>query len=181
MLSKLSLASSILYSSSFAASTEEWKKRSVYQVLTDRFYCGLNECQPCTDLSNYCGGDWKGLTKGLPYIDGVLGFDAIWISPVVDNMEGGYHGYWAQDWEKTNSHFGSDEDLKELVNEAHKRGMYVMVDVVANHVAPVGEDYRTINPFNRDEHYHENCDIDFTNPDQKQKEDCRLADLPDLK
>lgn len=181
MLTKLSLATSLLLSSSSAASTEEWKKRSVYQILTDRFDCGTHQCQPCSDLSNYCGGDWKGITKNLLYIRQILGFDAIWISPVVDNMEGGYHGYWAQDWEKTNSHFGSDDDLKELINAAHALDMFVMVDVVANHVAPVGEDYRTIKPFNNAEHYHENCDIDFKSGDQKNKEDCRLAGLPDLK
>ena len=45
-----------------------------------------------------------------------MGFDAIWISPVVDNIEGGYHGYWAANWEKTNSNFGTDQDLKDFVN-----------------------------------------------------------------
>ena len=56
-------------------------------------------------------------------------------------MEGGYHGYWAKDWEKRNSHFGKDQDLKNLVDECHKRDIFVMVDVVANHVAPVGDDF----------------------------------------
>lgn len=37
-----------------------------------------------------------------------MGFDAIWISPVIDNYDGGYHGYWARNMYKTNSNFGSD-------------------------------------------------------------------------
>ena len=86
-----------------------------------------------------------------------MGFDAIWISPVVDNIEGGYHGYWAANWEKTNSNFGTDQDLKDFVNECHKRGIWVMVDVVANHVGPVDQDYSRIYPFNKAEHYHSKC------------------------
>lgn len=112
-----------------------------------------------------------------------MGFDAIWISPVVDNSDGGYHGYWARDWTKLNSHFGSENDLKALVSACHQRGIWVMVDVVANHVAPVGTDYHTINPFNKAEHYHDYCEIrdeDFKN-NQWRVENCRLAKLPDLK
>lgn len=63
-----------------------------------------------------------------------MGFDAIWITPVVDNYDGGYHGYWARDMYKTNSNFGSDNDLKRLVKACHDRDMWVMVDIVANHV-----------------------------------------------
>jgi alpha-amylase len=40
-----------------------------------------------------------------------LGFDAIWISPIVENTEGGYHGYWAKDIWKLNDKFGKEEDL----------------------------------------------------------------------
>jgi alpha-amylase len=108
-----------------------------------------------------------------------MGFDAIWISPIVDNTPGGYHGYWARDWTKTNSNFGSDQDLKNLVNAAHSKGLAVMVDVVANHVGPVGSDFHTIVPFNSQDHYHPTCQITNWN-DQNQVENCRLADLPDL-
>lgn len=94
-----------------------------------------------------------------------MGFDAIWISPVVDNYGNGYHGYWAQDWYKINSHFGSEEDLTNLVKKAQSLGIYVMVDVVANHVAPIpNDDWSKINPFNKAEHYHDYCEIkDFNN------------------
>ena len=54
-----------------------------------------------------------------------------------------------------------------------------MVDVVANHVAPIGTDYSQISPFNQSYHYHSNCQINDWN-NQYQVENCRLADLPDL-
>jgi alpha-amylase len=51
------------------------------------------------------------MIQQLDYIQG-MGFDAIWISPIVDNTDGGYHGYWARDWEAVNSNFGTKDDLK---------------------------------------------------------------------
>jgi len=108
-----------------------------------------------------------------------MGFDAIWISPVIDNLEPGYHGYWGKNWEEINSHFGSADDLKNLVKAAHNKGIWVMVDVVANHVAPIGQDFSQIYPLNKSEHYHTDCQITNWN-DQAQVEYCRLADLPDL-
>lgn len=70
-----------------------------------------------------------------------MGFDAIWISPVVENTPGGYHGYWAKNWESISPEFGGADALRSLVKAAHARDIYVMVDVVANHVGPIGEDY----------------------------------------
>ena len=77
-----------------------------------------------------------------------LGFDAIWISPVVDNTDQGYHGYWAKNWELINSHFGDEAALKRLVDKAHSMDIWVMVDVVANHVGPVEHFYNNLYPFN---------------------------------
>ena len=139
MLSKIGIYGA-LATMAAGAGTDEWKQRSVYQLLTDRFAKDRAGGGACGDLRNYCGGTWKGVQENLDYIAG-MGFDAIWISPVVDNLDPGYHGYWARNWEKTNAHFGSDDDLKNLVRAAHGKGMYVMVDVVANHVAPIGQDF----------------------------------------
>ena len=163
-----------------AADTAAWKKRSVYQLLTDRYAKSGNTANDgaCTNLGSYCGGTFKGVEQNLDYIAG-MGFDAIWISPVVDNLAGGYHGYWAANWEKINSNFGTEDDLKSLVKAAHAKGIYVMVDVVANHCAPIGDDFSQIYPFNQAEHYHADCDInDWGN--QWQVENCRLSGLPDL-
>ena len=158
-------------------SKEEWKSRSIYQILTDRF-ARTTDTGNC-NLSNYCGGNYKGIIKQLDYIKG-MGFDAIWISPIIENMEGSYHGYHLTNLYKLNTHFGSEDDLKDLISACHKKDIWVMVDVVGNHVAPVGTDYSKITPFNSAEHYHDRCDItDWGN--QWQVENCRLCDLPDLK
>ena len=107
-----------------------------------------------------------------------MGFDAIWISPVVDNLSGGYHGYWAKNWEGINANFGTPAELKALVAAAHAKGIWVMVDVVANHSAPIGDDFSQIYPLNQSSHYHSDCDINWNN--QSSVENCRLAGLPDL-
>ncbi|KDO27882.1 hypothetical protein SPRG_07154 [Saprolegnia parasitica CBS 223.65] len=154
-----------------------WKERSVYQILTDRF-AGAPSSGACKDLSTYCGGTFNGIKNNLQYIRG-MGFDAIWISPVIDNSPGGYHGYWARDWDKINAHFGTPAELQALVDAAHALDMWVMVDVVTNHVAPVGSDFRSIVPFNDPAHYHPSCEItDWNN--QTMVETCRLSGLPDL-
>ena len=178
MFTKLCLASALLAAVSQAADKEEWKSRSIYQVLTDRFARSDGGTDTCGDLSGYCGGDYQGMIANLDYIQG-MGFDAIWITPIVDNTDGGYHGYWARNWEEVNSNFGTKDDLKALVDACHDRDIWVMVDVVANHVGPIGEDYSQIYPFNQSYHYHTDCQI-VNWSDQAQVEYCRLADLPDL-
>uniref|UniRef100_A0A7S3N697 alpha-amylase n=1 Tax=Euplotes harpa TaxID=151035 RepID=A0A7S3N697_9SPIT len=172
----------LLVSSVYSHTKEEWKSRSIYQVLTDRFARTDGGVESCKNLGNYCGGTYKGLINNLDYIQN-MGFDAIWVTPIVKNLPGGYHGYWATDLYSLNENFGTEQDFKDLVTALHNRGMWIMVDVVANHMGPVGQDYSGINPFNQPEHYHDYCiinDSDFAN-DQWRVENCRLADLPDLK
>ena len=98
--------------------------------MTDRFARSDHGTHPCTDLEGYCGGTWRGIIAQLDYIAG-LHVDAIWISPVVDNVANGYHGYWARSLEAPNPHFGTEEDLAALVDAAHSRGLLVMVDAVS--------------------------------------------------
>jgi len=91
------------------------------KVLTDRFAQGSDSGNTtCTSLSSYCGGTWLGLRDRLDYITG-MGFNAVWISPHVDNVDGGYHGYWAQDFYATNAHFGTRDDLTQLIEACHER------------------------------------------------------------
>jgi glycosidase len=66
----------------------------------------------------------------------LLGATATWISPIPDNVDEGYHGYWQRNMSQVNANFGSSQDLQLFVNESHKREMKVMVDVVINHVGP---------------------------------------------
>ena len=155
---------------------EEWKSRSIYQVLTDRF-ARTSDTGYC-NLGQYCGGNYQGLINKLDYIKG-MGFDAIWISPIVENTEGSYHGYHLTNLYKLNNHFGSEEDFKNLITACHNKDIWVMVDVVANHVGPVGTDYSQITPFNSPDHYHSYCDINNWS-NQWEVENCRLSGLPDL-
>lgn len=93
-----------------AADTSAWKSRSIYFTLTDRVARSSSDTGggSCSDLGNYCGGTFKGLESKLDYIKG-LGFDAIWMTPVVTSEQspscilqywltlptdsaGGYHG-----------------------------------------------------------------------------------------
>ncbi|CAK5267778.1 unnamed protein product [Mycena citricolor] len=180
----------------FAASAEEWSSRSIYQIVTDRFALSTNSSAPCdTSKRTYCGGTWAGVTNHLDYIQG-MGFDALWISPVVENMDGtaygdGYHGYWTQDLNTISPHFGTSDDLHSLINAVHARGMYIMFDVVVNHFASVPTnttpgftfDYSKLAPFNNQAQYHPLCFIsDYTN--QTNVEQCWLGDaalpLPDI-
>ena len=161
------------------ADAEEWKKRAIYQLMTDRFATSGKEEKCDVSKNTYCGGDHKGIQNHLNYIK-EMGFDAIWISPIVKNAEGSYHSYHTIDFYALNEHFGNEEDIQNLIEACHKENIYVMLDVVANHVALVGNDFRTINPFNSPEHYHEPCTItDWGN--YEMVENCRLSDLPDLK
>ena len=169
----------ILILNIFCRSKEEWKSRTIYQLLTDRFASTTNS-DTC-DITKYCGGNYQGILQKLDYIEG-MGFNAIWISPIIENInnEWAYHGYSGINFYALNSHFGTEEDLINLINECHKRDIWIMVDVVANHVGAVETDFSQINPFNWADHYHEWCTInDWDN--FWLIENCRLSDLPDLK
>lgn len=134
-----------LFSAVKTGDANGWKKRAVYQLVTDRFAKGSGDKSNCNLAAQpyYCGGDFDGIVKNLQYIKN-LGFDAIWISPVVDNTDNGFHGYWARNWNKINDHFGGEDGLKRFIKAAHDMDIWVMVDVVANHVGPVGFDYSSI-------------------------------------
>ncbi|CEG79821.1 Putative Zinc transporter YKE4 [Rhizopus microsporus] len=71
--------------------SNDWSSRVIYQLLTDRFAKTVDDQSPCSNLGNYCGGSFQGIINHLDYIAG-MGFDAIWISPIPQNSQGGYHG-----------------------------------------------------------------------------------------
>ncbi|KAI0338565.1 glycoside hydrolase family 13 protein [Trametopsis cervina] len=156
------LASSLLIAPALAATAAQWQNRTIYQLVTDRF-ATTDGSSPQCDTSNrkYCGGTWKGITNKLDYIQN-MGFDAVWISPVVKNIEGetaygeAFHGYWTEDITQLNSNFGTADDLKALSKALHDRGMYLMVDVVVNHVAASSNppNFGVYNPFNAQSDFH---------------------------
>ncbi len=120
---------------------DDWRNEVIYQVLIDRFDNGdpgNDFGVRSDDLARYQGGDWRGLEDRLGYLQ-ELGVTALWISPVVKNVDtdanfDGYHGYWTQDFEATNPHFGDLPALRSLVDAAHERDMKVVIDIVTNHV-----------------------------------------------
>lgn len=164
------------------ATSDEWRSRIIYQLLTDRFAAVPTPPQ-CTDYSNYCGGTFQGIETYLPYIQN-LGFDSIWISPVIDNSDGGYHGYWQRNMYAINNHFGTSSDLLSLANAVHEKNMYLMFDVVGNH-ANSDTDVSNNYPFNDINDYH-NCNncppgCNVQNYENlTQMEPCRLAGLMDF-
>ncbi|KAI6000939.1 glycoside hydrolase family 13 protein [Pisolithus marmoratus] len=134
---------SFYYCETHAANAQKWRSRSIYQIVTDRFALSGARYNTSCDPSalRYCGGTWQGIIEHLDYIQG-MGFDAIWISPPFTNVEGftpfgeAYHGYWPQNLTSYNTHFGTVDDLKNLSASLHSRGMYLMLDVVVNHMVP---------------------------------------------
>ncbi|OSC98372.1 glycoside hydrolase family 13 protein [Trametes coccinea BRFM310] len=174
---------SLLAASALAATSDQWRNRSIYQLVTDRFATPDGSSPSCdTSQRQYCGGTWKGVVNKLDYIQN-MGFDAIWISPIVANVEGNtsygeaYHGYWTQNINALNSHFGSADDLKALSDALHKRDMYLMVDVVVNHMAGTADppNFSAFQPFSSQSNYHSECFIsNYDN--QTDVEQCWLGD-----
>ena len=131
-----------------------WANATVYFLLTDRFFNGdpSNDNSYGTrprdggtdEVGTWHGGDWKGVTAKLDYLAS-LGVTAIWVSPIVEQVHGwvsggsgtfkhyGYAGYWALDFTRLDQNWGSEADLQDLVDQAHLRGIRVLVDVVLNH------------------------------------------------
>ncbi|HZF16375.1 MAG TPA: alpha-amylase family glycosyl hydrolase [Steroidobacteraceae bacterium] len=98
-----------------------------------------------TSKGFYNGGDLKGLRARLDYIQS-LGATAIWLAPIFKNKpvqgapgeeSAGYHGYWVTDFTRVDPHFGTAADLHALVDDAHRRGLKVYLDIIANHTADV--------------------------------------------
>jgi alpha-amylase len=123
---------------------DDWRDEVIYQVLIDRFADGdtANNFRVNTSaMGKWHGGDWKGLEDRLDYL-AELGVTAIWISPVVKNVDtdagfDGYHGYWAQDLTQPNPHFGDVPALRRMVDAAHDKKMKVILDLVTNHMGQV--------------------------------------------
>lgn len=140
--------------------------KSVYFLLTDRFARSDGDDAPCHG-GGWCNGTLRGVTEHLDYIQG-MGFDCVWITPVVKQFEGNddtgtplqntaFHGYWAYDWYQIDPHFGTEEDLRDLSDGLHERGMCFILDMVVNHVGPIlsSKDVAKVRPFNQTSHYNQ--------------------------
>ncbi|MFD1357248.1 alpha-amylase family glycosyl hydrolase [Fictibacillus halophilus] len=155
-----------------------WKDETIYFIMIDRFHNGDKKNDFDVDTSDpaaYHGGDFKGITEKLDYLK-KLGVTAIWMTPVVKNEERGYHGYWTQDFYETEEHFGTKEELKQLVKEAHDRDIKVILDLVVNHT---GYKHSWQNDPEKKDWFHPQEEI--SNWDNQQNvENGWLAGLPDL-
>lgn len=133
-----------------------WDNATVYFMMTDRFENGdptnddnfdrLSRTAEDQFAGSWHGGDFAGIVDRLDYLD-ALGVDAIWVTPPVEQIHGWvgggntgrafqhfpFHGYWALDFTKLDPNYGTEEDLRELVSEAHARGIRIIFDMVMNH------------------------------------------------
>ncbi|MFT5862896.1 MAG: alpha-amylase, partial [Flavobacteriales bacterium] len=132
-----------------------WEGANVYFLLTDRFFNGdetndiqFNRNKETAVLRGFEGGDLKGITQKIKegyFTD--LGINAIWFTPVVEQVHGGvdegtgltygFHGYWTKDWTALDPNFGTMSDLKEVIETAHAHDIRIVMDVVLNHTGPV--------------------------------------------
>jgi glycosidase len=86
----------------------------------------------------WAGGDLKGLTSKIGYLKR-LGVTAVWVSPIFKQVsfKETYHGYGIQNFLEVDPHFGTKDDLKEMVRVAHENGIYVILDIILNHSGDV--------------------------------------------
>ncbi len=133
----------------------DFEAKIIYNIFVDRFFNGnpgndepINDPSIVLPPADYFGGDIAGITAKIKegYFND-LGVNTLWISPVVLNAKGAYgqwkdpktkfsayHGYWPISFTKIDPRMGTPEDLKEMVREAHAKGLNVLLDFVAHHV-----------------------------------------------
>lgn len=135
--------------------TFTWKNALIYFVIQDRFYDGdssnnnsygrMSKDDLGSSIGTFHGGDIKGLTEKLDYING-LGVNAIWITAPYEQAHGwcgggsngdfahyAYHGYYPLDYTMMDKNMGTVEEFRTFVTECHKHGIRVVMDVVMNH------------------------------------------------
>ncbi len=178
----------------------DWQDEIVYFILIDRFADGDPSNNTGTDpasylpfdgsyppaLRHYQGGDLKGIIDNLDMLKG-MGVTTLWISPFIDNSNTDYvgwwpyHGYHPIEFRRVDEHFGSLQDLKQLVEQVHVRNMRIIFDMPFNQVAP---DHRWLRDPDREDWFHVDVNgipFDITDwNDQDQIERGELHGLPDL-
>ncbi|HBP20054.1 MAG TPA: hypothetical protein DEA08_19980 [Planctomycetes bacterium] len=140
----------------YTPSPQDWRQLAVYQVMTDRFFNGDPSNDQAHDFSDRfglsssskpgwrrtIGGDFKGLTQHLDYVKS-LGFDVIWISAPMIGAEP--NGYAPVTYSILDPKLGTVAEFRQLIDEAHARGMFVVIDCVANHFANWFQDHNGFN------------------------------------
>ena len=129
-----------------------WRDQILYFLLPDRFSDGLENERPMFNRENphervvvdkrtwmksgkrFRGGTISGIKDKLPYLEN-LGITTLWVGPVLRQRKDleTYHGYGVQNFLDVDPRFGTRKDLRNLVDAAHDRGMYVLLDIIYNH------------------------------------------------
>ena len=121
----------------------------LYLVMPDRFAQGLDHSRPIAGMNSYRedrsqpslrhGGDMEGIRQHLDYFTD-LGVTALWFTPVLennspdsDNGYSTYHGYATTDYYRVDPRFGTNDDYRRLIDDCHKRGLKVVMDMIFNH------------------------------------------------
>lgn len=156
----------------------KWQDETIYYLLIDRFNNGDSKNDSQVNLQDpeaYQGGDFEGIIYKLDDLKD-MGFTALLLTPIFRNSDNGYHGFWVEDYYKTEEHFGSLGTFKKLVNEAHKRDMKVLIDFQVNSVS---SKHPWIKDPEKKDWFNEEKDITHENS-QKEVEKSRIEGLPDL-
>lgn len=120
----------------------------LYMLMPDRFANGSRKNDQIKGLNTYKtdrtqpslrhGGDLEGIRQHLDYFTD-LGVTALWFTPVLENNSpdnngnSTYHGYATTDYYRVDPRFGTNEEYKQLVDEAHSKGLKVVMDMIFNH------------------------------------------------
>lgn len=121
----------------------------LYMLMPDRFANGNTENDEIKSMNRYKndrtqpslrhGGDLEGIRKHLDYFN-QLGVTALWFTPVLENNSpdtnngfSTYHGYATTDYYRVDPRFGTNDDYKKLIDEAHEHGLKVVMDMIFNH------------------------------------------------
>jgi glycosidase len=148
---------------SYHASPVDWRDEILYFLLVDRFSDGREDTRPMLERDNtaaarpslpngeswrwdrwaqsgaerWQGGNLQGVSSKLDYLK-ALGVTTIWLSPVFKQRGhlDTYHGYGIQDFLDVDPRFGNRQDLVDLVDAAHQRGIRVILDIIFNHSGP---------------------------------------------
>lgn len=120
----------------------------LYMLMPDRFADGSRKNNTVKTRYNYKidrsqpslrhGGDLEGIRQHLDYFN-ELGVTALWFTPVLENdspdngTQSSYHGYATTDYYKVDPRFGTNEEYRKLIDEAHQKGLKVVMDMIFNH------------------------------------------------
>ncbi len=116
----------------------------IYLLMPDRFANGdpsNDNLEGMTEQANRSnpggrhGGDMKGINDHLDYLKD-LGVTGIWLNPFLENNQQrySYHGYSTTDFYRSDPRYGSNDEFKKLVSDAHDSGMKVVMDMIFNHI-----------------------------------------------